>query len=134
MTVNKQIINASELARNVIKTYELSAGELITGVEFHNSENGRTKHRINLNGSLEVKLWMQHERMTPSLFSIYITIYDGKWLLRTYGYLDEINVEYKSETTEQQYTFMQLKEWINEFVDTVYQLKAAEVHGIVVIP
>jgi hypothetical protein len=132
--MQKQIISACELARNVIKTYEKAAGELITGVEFHNSENGRTKHRININGTLEVKLYLQHERMTPALFSIYVSIHDGQWILRTVGYLDEVNVEYTSSLTEQIYTFMQLKEWINDFVDTVYQLKAAEVHGIVVIP
>jgi hypothetical protein len=133
MALNKQIISAPKLARNVIQAYEV-AGGLITGVEFHNSENGRTKSRININGVIEVKLWMQYERMTPALFSIYINIHDGIWMLRTQGYLDEVNVEYDSNTTDQEYTFMQLKEWANDFVDTVYQLKAAEVHGFVVVP
>lgn len=128
----KSIINPSMYAHEVIKTYE-RASDLVTGIEFHNSENGRTKHRITINGTLEAKLFMQFERMTPALFSIYISIYDGKWILRTHGYLDEINIEYTSSTTEQEYTFMQLKEWINDFVDTVYQLKATEVHGIVVV-
>lgn len=129
----KNITSAHEFARNVIKTYERS-NDLITGVEFHNSENGRTKHRININGTLETKLFMQFERMSPALFSIYISVYDGKWTLRTHGYIDEINVEYKSDDVEQTYTFLQLKEWMNDFIDTVYQLKAAEVHGIVVLP
>jgi hypothetical protein len=133
MALNKQIISAPKLARNVIQAYE-TAGGLITGVEFHNSENGRTKSRININGVVEVKLWMQYERMTPALFCIYINIHDGIWMLRTHGYLDEVNVEYDSKTTDQEYTFMQLKEWANDFVDTVYQLKAAEVHGFVVVP
>jgi hypothetical protein len=132
--MNKQIISASELARQVIKTYEQGDGELITGIEFHNSENGRTKHRININGTLETKLYMQHERMSPAMYGIYITIYDGAWTLRTQGYYDEVNVEYTSTNTEMQYTFMQLREWMSDFVETVYQLKAAEVHGIVVIP
>ena len=132
--MNKQIISASELARNVIRIYEKGDGELITGVEFHNSENGRTKHRININGTLESKLYMQHEFMSPAAFNIYITIYDGRWSLSTTGYYDEVNVSYTSDNTEMKYTFMQLKEWINDFIDTVYQLKAAEVHGIVVIP
>lgn len=127
-----KLINPSELARNVIRTYE-KASDLVTGVEFHNSENGRTKHRININGTLETKLFMQFERMSPALFSIYISIYDGKWVLRTHGYLDEVNVEYATDTVEQTYTFMQLKEWMNDFIDTVYQLKAVEVHGIVVV-
>jgi len=131
MQTAKQIINASELARNVIKTYEQGDGELITGIEFHNSENGRTKHRININGTLEVKLYMHHEFMSSVTFWIYITIYDGKWTLNTQGYYDECNVEYTSTTTETQYTFIQLREWVNDFVETVYQLKAAEVHGIV---
>jgi hypothetical protein len=77
---------------------------------------------------------MQHEYMSPALFSIYITIYDGVWTLRTQGYYDEVNVEYTSATTEIIYTFLHLKEWINEFTNTVCQIKAAEVHGIVVIP
>ena len=132
--MNKKIISAHELARNVLKTYEQNAGELITGIEFHNSENGRTKHRLVINGSLEAKLWMQHERMTPALFAIYISIYDGQWLLRTHGYLDEVNVEFTSKTTETQYTFMELREWMSDFVEAVYQLKAAEVHGIVIVP
>jgi hypothetical protein len=131
--MNKQIISASELARKVIKTYEQGDGELITGIEFHNSENGRTKHRVVINGTLEAKLYMQHERMSPAIFSIYITIYDGQWSLSTTGYYDEVNVSYSYENTEMEYTFMQLREWMSDFVETVYQLKAAEVHGIVVI-
>jgi hypothetical protein len=133
MALNKDIINGHKLARDVIKAYE-TAGGIITGVEFHNSENGRTKSRININGCFEVKLWMQYERMTPALFSIYINIHDNTWILRTHGYLDEVNVEYDSQTTSQEYTFNQLKEWVNDFVSTVYQLKAAEVHGFVIVP
>jgi hypothetical protein len=132
--MNKQIISAHELARNVIKTYEQGDGELITGIEFHNSENCRTKHRININGTLECKLYMQHEFMSPAVFSIYITIYDGRWSLETTGYYDEVNISYTFTDTEMQYTFLQLKEWINDFTNTVCQLKASEVHGIVVIP
>lgn len=132
--MNKQIISAHELARKVIATYEKASNELITGVEFHNSENGRTKHRVVINGTLEARLSMHHARMASFVFTINIMIHDGRWKLYTTGYLDEINVLYTSDDTEMQYTFMQLREWMSDFVETVYQLKAAEVHGIVVIP
>ena len=131
--MNKQLISANELARKVLKAYEHNDA-IITGVEFHNTENGRSKHRININGSLEVKLYMQYERMTPALYSIYISVYDNVWNLRTSSFLNEVCVEYKNTTVEQTYDYIQLKSWINEFVDTVYQLKVAEVHGFVIIP
>ena len=132
--MNKQLPSASELARNVIKTYEKSSNEFITGIEFHNSENGRTKHRIVINGTLEARLTMLHDRMSSFVYTINAQIYDGKWKLETKGYLDEVNVLYTSNDVEMSYTFVDLKEWINEFVDTVYQLKAAELHGFVVVP
>ena len=131
--MNKQIISAHELARNVIKAYEI-ADALITGVEFHNSENGRSKHRININGVLEVRLYMHYERMSAAVYNIYIQVHDDKWTLTTSGYLDEVNVEYSNTTTDKTYNYLDLKEWVNDFVATVYQLKVAEVHGIVVIP
>jgi hypothetical protein len=130
MQTAKQIISAQELARNVIKAYEM-ADALITGVEFHNSENGRSKHRLNINGVLEVRLYMHYECMTPAVYNIYIQIYDNKWSLTTHGYLDEVNVEYSSATTGIDYDYQDLREWVNNFVFTVYQLKVAEVHGIV---
>ena len=133
MKMNKQIISAHELARNVIKAYEI-ADALITGVEFHNSENGRSKHRININGTLEVRLYMHYELMAPAVYNIYIQIHDDKWVLTTSGYLDEVNVEYSSDNTDMTYSYLNLKEWINDFVATVYQLKVAEVHGIVIVP
>jgi hypothetical protein len=128
--MNKQIINASELARKVIKAYEM-ADALITGVEFHNSENGRSKHRITINGVLEVRLYMHYERMSPAVYNIYIQVHDNKWSLTTHGYLDEVNVEYSNANTSIDYDYQDLKEWVNNFVFTVYQLKVAEVHGIV---
>jgi hypothetical protein len=131
--MNKQIISAHELARNVIKAYEI-ADALITGVEFHNSENGRSKHRININGVLEVRLYMHYERMSAAVYNIYIQVHDDKWTLTTSGYLDEVNVEYSSTTTDKTYNYLDLKEWVNDFVATVYQLKVAEVHGIVIVP
>jgi hypothetical protein len=130
MQTAKQIISAHELARNVIKAYEM-ADALITGVEFHNSENGRSKHRININGVLEVRLYMHYERMSPAVYNIYIQIHDNKWTLTTHGYLDEVNVEYSSTTTGVDYDYQDFREWVNNFVFTVYQLKVAEVHGIV---
>ena len=133
MQTAKQLISAHELARNVIKAYEM-ADALITGVEFHNSENGRSKHRININCVLEVRLRMHYERMTPAVYNIYIQIHDDKWTLTTSGYLDEVNVEYSNTTTDIKYNYLDLKEWVNDFVATVYQLKVAEVHGIVIIP
>jgi hypothetical protein len=131
--MNKTMIAPSELARNVIKAYEKSDA-LITNVEFHNSENGRSKHRATINGTLDVRLYMHYERMAPAMYSIYIQVYDNKWKLTTGGYLDEVNVEYSSDTVTLTYDYLDLKEWINNFVDTVYQLKVAEVHGFVVIP
>jgi hypothetical protein len=130
--MNKQIISAHELARKVIKAYEV-ADALITGVEFHNSENGRSKHRININGVLEVRLYMHYELMSPAVYNIYIQVHDNKWTLTTSGYLDEVNVEYSSTTTDITYNYLDLKAWVNDFVATVYQLKVAEVHGIIVI-
>jgi len=130
MKTAKQIISAQELARKVIKAYEM-ADALITGVEFHNTENGRSKHRLNINGVFEVRLYMHYERMSPAVFNIYIQIYDNKWSLTTHGYLDEVNVEYSSATTGIDYDYQDLREWVNNFVFTVYQLKVAEVHGIV---
>ncbi len=127
------IISAHELARKVIKAYEI-ADELITGVEFHNSENGRSKHRIYINGILEVRLYMHYERMSSAVYNIYIQVHDNKWTLTTSGYLDEVNVEYSSTTTDKTYNYLDLKEWVNDFVATVYQLKVAEVHGIVIVP
>jgi hypothetical protein len=130
MQTAKQIISAQELARKVIKAYEM-ANALITGVEFHNTENGRSKHRSTINGVLEVRLHMHYERMTSALYTIYIQIHDSKWTLTTHGYLDEVNVEYSSATTGIDYNYQDLREWVNDFVFTVYQLKVAEVHGIV---
>jgi hypothetical protein len=130
--MNKQIISAHELARNVIKAYEI-ADALITGVEFHNSENGTSKHRVTINGVLEVRLSMHYERMYPAVYNIYIQVQDNKWTLTTSGYLDEVNVEYSSTNTDLTYNYLDLKEWVNDFVATVYQLKVAEVHGIVAI-
>lgn len=127
------MIAPSELAHKVIKAYEKSDA-LITNVEFHNTENGRSKHRATINGTLDVRLYMHYEHMSPAMFSIYVQIYNNKWKLTTTGYLDEVNVHYSSDTVTLTYDYLDLKEWINNFVDTVYQLKVAEVHGFVVIP
>ena len=131
--MNKQIISAHELARNVIKTYEM-ANTQIVNVEFHNTENGRSKHRATINGTLEVRLHMHYERMSSAVYNIMIQIHDGKWLLTTTGYLDEVNVEYSNDNTEFPYNYLDLKKWKNDFINTVYQLKVAEVHGIVIVP
>jgi hypothetical protein len=131
--MNKTIIAPSLLARNVIKAYEL-ANTQIVNVEFHNTENGRSKHRSIINGTLEVRLHMHYEHMSSAVYNVMIQIHDGKWVLTTNGYLDEVNVEYSNETVTLTYDYLDLKEWINNFVGTVYQLKVAEVHGFVVIP
>jgi len=80
---------------------------------------------------LEVRLNMHYEHMSSAVYNIYIQIHDNKWTLTTHGYLDEVNVEYSSTDTDMTYNYLDLKEWVNDFVATVYQLKVAEVHGIV---
>jgi hypothetical protein len=127
------LIAPSLLATNVLKAYEFQY-DTITNVEFFITENGRTKHRATINGNITVDLYMHYEVMTAAHFKITINVYNNTWTLKTNGYLDEVNVEYTNETIKDTYDYLDLKEWINNFVDTVYQAKCVEKHGFVIVP
>jgi len=125
------IITPQKLAEDVLRAYEMEGG-LITRFEFHNTSNFRSKHRISIDGTIDVYLIMHYEYRTAAQYRITLQVWEDKWSIKSDGYLDEVNIEYSNETHKAPTTFMILKSWAELFVDEVLKLKTAEGHGFIV--
>jgi hypothetical protein len=124
------VITPQQLAQDVLRAYEQQDG-MITKVEFHNSSNFRSRHRVGIDGNIDIYLMMHYEWITPAQYRITLQVWDGKWQIKSEGFLDEVNIEYNNDTHKVPTTFMILKSWAELFVDEVLRLKTVEGHGFI---
>jgi hypothetical protein len=131
--IHKELISADELARHVLKQFEI-ADEVITGVTFQNTENSSTNKRVELNGTINIVLSLHYKHISSAVFNMQISVQDRKWSVSSKAYLQTVCITYWHNNTTKDYTFSELRQWANDFVMAVYQLKSVEVHGIQIIP